>query len=145
MSPSLFLYLAAGWLVLTGAGHVYGHVTLFVTRSGLGEKRRAAYELMKGDGSEGITNASFWTVLQMMSWQLTLFLLFAALVSVFVARTGDAGLMQGYSAIAGLVFGLGLLSFLFLYPQINAAIIAGGATLFFALAWWASRGSPGAA
>lgn len=133
---SLFLRLAGGWLLLTNAGHTWGYYGAFVTRNLLGESRRPAYELMKEPIDGGIFDASFWTILQMLALQLTLFLAFAAILSFWIARVSDGRIQAIFARICTLVFGTGLVAFVFIHAQINAAIIAGGATTLYSLAWW---------
>ena len=130
-----FIRLAGAWLLITNAGHTWGYYGAFVTRDLLGDSRLAAYELMKEPLDGGILNASFWTVLQMLALELTFFLAFAAILSFWIARMPDASIHAGFARICTGIFGLSLLAFVFVHPQINAAIIAAGATVFYSLAW----------
>jgi len=131
----MYLKLAAGWLIATNLGHTWGYYGAFVTRELLQDSRRAAYELMKEPADATLMNASFWTVLQMLALELTFFLAFAAAVTLWVARMGSPRREAQYAAICTVTFGLGAIAFLFVHPQINAAVIALGATLLFGLAW----------
>ncbi len=139
-SSNSFLRLAGGWLLITNAGHTWGYYEAFVTRDLLDDSRIAAYDLMKEPLDGGIFDASFWTVLQMLALQLTFFLAFASILSFWIAHIPDRRIHADFARICTLIFGLGLLAFVFVHPQINAAIIAAGATVFFLMAWWrASR------
>lgn len=131
---TLPLRLAGAWLLLCDAGHTYGHVTLFVTRQGLSDSRQAAYELMKEPMDGGLNQASFWTVVQMLSLELTFFLAFAALLSFWIANK-EPEIQRGFAGISATTFSLAALSFGFLHPQIHALVIAGGAALLFLMAW----------
>ncbi len=135
----LFLRLAGGWLLLTNTGHTWGYYSGFVTRDALSESRQAAYVLMKEPVDGGILNASFWTVLQMLGLQLTFFLASAAIMSFWIAREREDHIHAGFAGICTLIFGFALAAFVFIHPQINAAIIAGGAVPLYMLAWWRAR------
>ena len=124
IDSTLFLRAAAAWLLLTNLGHTYGHVVTFVTRSALGEERQAAYELMKHPVDGGVLDHSFWGLLQMLSLELTFFLAFAAVVSLWIAGRRKESLHRQFSAIGLLVFGLASVAFTFVHPQIHALVIA---------------------
>lgn len=136
---SLLLRLAGGWLVLVAVGHTWGYYEAFVTRRMLSASRQQAYELMKVPIDGGIMNASLWTVLQMLALELTFFLAFVAAVSFWIAARPESVLHRQLARIATVTFGLGSLAFLFVHPQINAAVIAVGATILYGLAWWSTR------
>jgi hypothetical protein len=138
VKSSLFLRLAAGWLVLVNVGHTWGYYQAFVTRALLDDSRRAAYELMKEPMDGGIMHPSFWVVLQMLALELTFFLAFAATVSFWIAKQSDRALQKELARIAAVTFGLGSVAFLVVHPQINAAVIAIGATVLYSLAWWSA-------
>lgn len=135
----VILRIAGGWLILMGAGHTWGHYSAFVTRELLGDSRRAAYELMKEPLDGGIMNPSFWTVLQMLSLELTFFLAFGATLSFWVAKQTSLAIHTGFARIATITFGLASVAFVFVHPQLNAAVIAIGAAVLFGLAWWRSQ------
>lgn len=134
-----WLYFGAGWLILTNVGHTWGYYGAFVTRELLQPDRNAIYEAMAATGDDTLLSASFWTVLQMMALELTFFLGFAAVVTIWIARMADIGLHRDFAAIATLTFGFGIIGFLFIHPQINALIIAAGATVLYGLAWLMAR------
>lgn len=134
-----FLRFAGSWLLIMNAGHTWGYYEAFVTRDLLGDSRTAAYELMKEPMDGGILHASFWTVLQMLALELTFFLAFAAILSFWIARLPDNRIHASFAKISALIFGAALLAFVFVHPQINAAIIAVGATLLYLAAWWRAR------
>ncbi len=136
---NLFLRLAGSWLLITNAGHTWGYYEAFVTRDLLDDSRIAAYESMKEPIDGGIFNASFWTVLQMLALQLTFFLAFAAILSFWIARMPDSRIRAGFARICALIFGSCSLAFVFVHSQINAAIIAVGATGLYSVAWWRAR------
>ena len=136
---SLFLNLGGAWLILVDLGHTWGYYEAFVTRRMLGASRQQAYQLMKVPIDGGIMNASLWTVLQMLALELTFFLAFVAAVSFWIARRPESALHRQLARIATVTFGLGSLAFLFVHPQINAAVIAVGATILYGLAWWSAR------
>ena len=123
-SSKFFLRLAGAWLLMVNAGHTWGYYGAFVTRDLLDDSRNAAYELMKEPMDGGIFNASFWTVLQMLALQLTFFLACTAILSFWISRMPDSRIHAGFSRICTLIFGFGLLAFVFIHPQIHAAIIA---------------------
>ena len=131
----LLLRIASGWLLVTGAGHTWGYYTGYVTRENLSESRLAAYELMKDPIDGGVLNASFWTVFQMLALQLTLFLALVCILSVRLSLFSDYRAHLELSRVCTMVFAFGAYAFVFVHPQIHAAIIAIGATTLFALAW----------
>ena len=133
------LHIAGGWLILINLAHTWGYYSGFVTREMLDPARAEAYELMKHPVDGGIMNASFWTVLQMLALELTFFLAFAAILTFWIASHDDTKLHAGFAKISTLVFALAAIAFLLIHPQIHAAVIAIGATLFFGLAWLGSR------
>lgn len=128
--------------MLVCVGHTWGYYQAFVTRALLDDSRRQAYELMKEPMDGGIMHASFWTVLQMLALELSFFLAFAAAVTFWIAKQRDPALHKALARIAALTFALGCVAFVFIHPQINAAVIAIGATVLYGLAWWSARSIP---
>ena len=137
---SFFLKVAGVWLLVVNVGHTWGYYKAFVTRELLDDSRHAAYELMKEPIDGGIFDASFWTILQMLALQLTFFLACTAILSFWISRMPDSRIHAGFARICTLIFGFGLLAFVFIHPQIHAAIIAVGATILFLVAWWRAVG-----
>jgi len=136
IKSSLLLRLTGGWLILVGLGHTWGYYSAFVTRDLLDDSRRAAYELMKEPMDGGLMHPSFWTVLQMLALELTFFLAFAAVLSLWVAGQPGPAIRKAFARIATITFGFASVAFLFVHPQINAAIIAIVAAVLFGMAWW---------
>ncbi|MGA7304274.1 MAG: hypothetical protein WBW88_05345 [Rhodothermales bacterium] len=146
MKSSLLLRLAGGWLILVCLGHTWGYYEAFVTRDLLDDSRLAAYELMKEPMDGGLVHPSFWTVLQMLALELTFFLAFAAALSLWVAGQPSPAIRRTFARIATITFGLASVAFVFVHPQINAAVIAIVAAVLFGTAWWraASESDAGA-
>ena len=137
---SFLLKVAGVWLLIVNVGHTWGYYEAFVTQEWLDDSGYAAYELMKEPMDGGIFDASLWTVLQMLALQLTIFLAFAAISSFWISRMTDSRIHAGFARICTLIFGFAFLAFVFIHPQINAAIIAVGATVLNLVAWWRAVG-----
>jgi hypothetical protein len=86
-NPRVWLYVAGGWLILTGLAHTGAHVWTFVLENGMVGLREFAMNAMKQAQSTDPLSPSLWRLMRTFSLSFSLLLLFVGSANILLAWT----------------------------------------------------------
>ena len=138
--PQFYLFLLSGWLVLTNAGHTFmGIPELLKQAVDSTTTFYPGFAAMRALPKGGFFEYSTFEIFFLGMLALALLLLFTALVSLWVALKGNIETVSQFSVLNLVFWGFALGACIVFYPVDNMVIIALGAFLFSALAFWRAR------
>lgn len=126
-SSRLWLYVAGGWLVLGGLGHLGYHVWGLVLENDVsGGLREFAMQAMKQAQSPDPLRPSLWRVFRLYSTSFALLLLFAGVVDL-AAAFGNVPdrIRSGLSLLQTVFWTLAFVPFAFVDPVIQPLAVVG--------------------
>lgn len=136
-NPKTWLYALAAWLALANIGHTaLGVPALLAEAANPAASRYAAFQAMLADPRSGYFNVNMFDLFFLGMLNISLFLLFAAVVTLWVARTGDAATVRQFCRLNAAFWAAALAACLLFYPVDNMVVIAGGAVVFGLAAFW---------
>lgn len=144
-NPRLYLYLLAGWLLLTNFAHTFlGIPALKSLALDPSAGKFEAFAAMNAQPAGGYFQYNIFDLFFLGMLGLSLFLLFGALVSLWVAIKGNAETVAQFSLLNFLFWALALIASVRFHPVDNFVVIVGGAWLVSAIVLWRARAASAA-
>lgn len=138
--PQFYLFLLSGWLVLTNFGHTFlGIPGLLNQAADPASANFQAFNAMSIQPKGGFFEYNLFEIFFLGMLAIFLLLLFAALVSLWVAFKGNKETVSQFSLLNVIFWGFAFLASIAFHPVDNMIVIAFGAVLFSALAFWRAR------
>ncbi len=138
--PQFCLYALGGWLVLTNVGHtLFGIPELLKQAVDSTTTFYPGFAAMRALPKAGFFEYNTFEIFFLGMLAIALFLLFTALVSLWVALKGNIETVSQFSVLNLVFWGFALGASIVFHPVDNMVIIALGAFLFSALAFWRAR------
>ncbi|GEM_PF-5865001 len=138
--PQFYLYALSGWLVLTNAGHtLMGIPDLLNQATDPSSGKFEAFGAMLGQTSGGYFEYNIFDLFFLGMLAISLFLLFATLVSLWVALKANKETLSQFALLNLVFWGIALGASIVFHPVDNMVVIFFVAFLFSALAFWRAR------
>jgi hypothetical protein len=139
-NPRFYLKALAGWLLLTNFGHTFlGVPELLDQAADSSSANFPAFSAMSNLPRGGFFEYSIFEIFFLGMLAIFLLLLFATLVSLWVALKGNSETVSQFSLLNFIFWGFALLASIVFHPVDNMVVIALGAFLLSGLAFWRAR------
>lgn len=134
--PRFYLKALAGWLLLTNIGHtVLGMPHFEVQADDPSATLHPVLRTMIDEGSRGLFDYTVFDIFMMGMLALTMMLLLAAILCLWVGRMEDARSVSQFTKLNLGFWLVALSAFFFYHPVDNMVVIAAGAVLLSGLAF----------
>lgn len=135
-NPRVWLYVAGGWLIVSGLAHTAAHVWTFVLENGMVGLREFAMQAMKQAQSPDPLRPSLWRQFRMFSVAFSLLLFFTGTVDVLLARSvANRKTLRSFALLGTVFWTIAFVPFAFVDPVIQAITVSAVAVPLHALAY----------